>query len=432
MDTERRVDLSRLIRLDQVEDIMNKMMERIDAQDETIRSLQKLCGGLLSKQRANDAFESIQDSLVDINIRLEDIKQASTADVDGRALPAGEVASLNSLKTQEIVAAVAKCANHAEVMAKFDQAQAQQERDMAAMHGSLTPLELGKTLHKAQNEAAERMKTMERVVALKIDRSEMTNIETLATSLEEYDYFRKDTQSALQAQKDVNKTHMDHLGAIDGLIAEAAKEREDLQRDVSLRATTVQMERLATMLHGLEVVTTDFASKRALGALETACEAERVRVDSAASAITTLQSEVQVAEAAIATKASIEDMNKRVLRAHYNEVVTALGTDIDTKATKTHLSGVDTRVVTLEERIEAESTRLSVAMRFVDWFTSRGESYEHNLRLVDKHLRGLTKAADPAERQPFAGQVRFTRNDENNRNLPAAGQGNIGTSFSHL
>ena len=88
---------------------------------------------------------------------------------------------------------------------------------------------------------------------------------------------------------------------------------------------------------------------------------------------------------------------------------------------------------TLEERIEAESARLSVAMRFVDWFTSRGESYEHNLRLVDKHLRGLTKAADPAERQPYMGQVRFTRNnDENSGNEGRTGEPNIGTSLSHL
>ena len=99
--SERRVDLSRLIRLDQVEDIMNKMMERINLQDETIRSLQKLCGGLLSKQRANDAFGSIQSSLIDINTRLDELKTATTADVGGgRSLPAGEVSALNNLKLQ--------------------------------------------------------------------------------------------------------------------------------------------------------------------------------------------------------------------------------------------------------------------------------------------------------------------------------------------
>lgn len=36
-----------------------------------------------------------------------------------------------------------------------------------------------------------------------------------------------------------------------------------------------------------------------------------------------------------------------------------------------------------------ESGRLAVAMRFVDWFTSRGENYEHNMKIIDKHLKGL-------------------------------------------
>lgn len=39
--------------------------------------------------------------------------------------------------------------------------------------------------------------------------------------------------------------------------------------------------------------------------------------------------------------------------------------------------------------VSAESERLAVAMRFVDWFTSRGENYEHNMKVIDKHLKGL-------------------------------------------
>jgi hypothetical protein len=33
--------------------------------------------------------------------------------------------------------------------------------------------------------------------------------------------------------------------------------------------------------------------------------------------------------------------------------------------------------------------RLAVALRFVDWFASRGENYEHNMKIIDKHLKGL-------------------------------------------
>lgn len=432
--SERRVDLSRLIRLDQVEDIMNKMMERINLQDETIRSLQKLCGGLLSKQRANDAFGSIQSSLIDINTRLDELKTAATADVGGgRSLPAGEVSALNNLKLQELTAAVAKCANHVDVQKELEKQRERQEADMAELHGSLTPLELSKTLHKAQNDAAERMKSLESLLALKIDRSEMANIQTLATSLEEYDYFRSDTQQTLRKQKELNEANENQYRAIDKRLNDAREERSEMQQDIAMRATSVQVERLAGDLHQLEVLTSDYASKNSLDELDKLCESEFSRLGTAVTDISALKAGLSAAKESLETKASTEDMNKRVLRSHYNEVVTALGTDIDSKASKVNVDGVDQRVFTLEERIEAESARLSVAMRFVDWFTSRGESYEHNLRLVDKHLRGLTKAADPSERQPYTGQVRFTRNaDENSGNAGPTGEPNIGSSFSHL
>ncbi len=31
----------------------------------------------------------------------------------------------------------------------------------------------------------------------------------------------------------------------------------------------------------------------------------------------------------------------------------------------------------------------SVAVKFVEWFTSRGENYEHNIKIIDRHLRDL-------------------------------------------
>ena len=62
---------------------------------------------------------------------------------------------------------------------------------------------------------------------------------------------------------------------------------------------------------------------------------------------------------------------------------------------------------TLEETLSAESVRLTVAIRFVEWFTSRGVQYEHNLQVIDRHLGNLTKSAHPGNRNPFEGQIRF-------------------------
>lgn len=44
-----------------------------------------------------------------------------------------------------------------------------------------------------------------------------------------------------------------------------------------------------------------------------------------------------------------------------------------------------------------------MALRFVSWFTERGEVYEHNMRAIDKHLGSLASASvDPRQRPVFA------------------------------
>ena len=48
------LNLSKMIRLDQVEEIMNTMMHRLDTQEATIVHLQQLCNSLLTKKQANE------------------------------------------------------------------------------------------------------------------------------------------------------------------------------------------------------------------------------------------------------------------------------------------------------------------------------------------------------------------------------------------
>jgi hypothetical protein len=43
----------------------------------------------------------------------------------------------------------------------------------------------------------------------------------------------------------------------------------------------------------------------------------------------------------------------------------------------------------LEERLNTESQRIDISIKFVEWFSGRGENYEHNLQIIDKHLKDL-------------------------------------------
>jgi hypothetical protein len=122
----------------------------------------------------------------------------------------------------------------------------------------------------------------------------------------------------------------------------------------------------------------------------TSCDLE---VKALQSTSTQLQSE-------LTTKASVAAVRECVLRRHYQEAVSALGGELERKTAQSVTNALDARMQSVEERAAADRERLSVAMRFVEWFTSRGENYEHNIKIIDKHLKGLIVSPAPSQGTP--------------------------------
>lgn len=62
-------------------------------------------------------------------------------------------------------------------------------------------------------------------------------------------------------------------------------------------------------------------------------------------------------------------------------------------------------------RWNAIEQHVDLSTRFVAWFASRGDAYEHNLSLLDKQLQRLAQiATDPKTREPFESHIRFPLN----------------------
>jgi hypothetical protein len=57
----------------------------------------------------------------------------------------------------------------------------------------------------------------------------------------------------------------------------------------------------------------------------------------------------------------------------------------------------------LEEKVNELGQHTSVAIKFVDWFTSRGENYEHNIKIIDRHLKDLV----PSEKALKYSHLKF-------------------------
>ena len=108
------------------------------------------------------------------------------------------------------------------------------------------------------------------------------------------------------------------------------------------------------------------------------------------------------------SKAPTSELRRCVLRQHFQDAISSLGTSVDGKASMGDVIKIDRRVEDLEDMLKAEQQKVAVALRFVEWFADRGVSYEHNMRVLDRHIANLAKANAPSQRQPYSGQLRFT------------------------
>jgi hypothetical protein len=88
-------------------------------------------------------------------------------------------------------------------------------------------------------------------------------------------------------------------------------------------------------------------------------------------------------------------MRECVKRVHYEEAIATLGTEIEQKAYNSTVHALETRQQATERELSQTVNGLSIVSRFVQWFTERGDSYEHNLQIIDGHLRNLVKNQSP-------------------------------------
>lgn len=64
------------------------------------------------------------------------------------------------------------------------------------------------------------------------------------------------------------------------------------------------------------------------------------------------------------------------------------------------VEGLSAHCSSLEKHVELSS-------RFLAWFSSRGEAFEHNFDVVEAQLGRLAFHSRPEHRDPFDGQVRY-------------------------
>ncbi|KAF1326889.1 hypothetical protein FI667_g8096, partial [Globisporangium splendens] len=99
-------------------------------------------------------------------------------------------------------------------------------------------------------------------------------------------------------------------------------------------------------------------------------------------------------------------------RAHAKETtrrLDAIREELDEKAYCEDLDKVLAEVESLIVQCDSLEQHVRLSSRFMNWFASRGEAYEHNLEVVDTQLRQLGHNSRPEVREPFSDQVWYPR-----------------------
>lgn len=66
------------------------------------------------------------------------------------------------------------------------------------------------------------------------------------------------------------------------------------------------------------------------------------------------------------------------------------------------------RLKEIKEEISTLTKQSDCCIRFIEWFSERGEAYEHNMATIERNINHLVETSDPRIRNPYDGRVRFT------------------------
>lgn len=87
-----------------------------------------------------------------------------------------------------------------------------------------------------------------------------------------------------------------------------------------------------------------------------------------------------------------------------SELETRINHVLSLAARKTDFQQMSVALEALRTELEKTDEKAALAVRFVEWFTERGDAYEHNLQTVDRHLSKLGESAIHGRRDP---SIRF-------------------------
>lgn len=242
---------------------------------------------------------------------------------------------------------------------------------------------------KSQSDVCEELRSHSDTLTRKIDRSELHQLQALVSKVLSYDEFKKNTLLSLQHFEEFEQQtlvkqqrHNDQLYSLTTQTDIMSKEltKTASRRDLHLLAKELQL--LSDKVDVRATINDMDEARAQLANLLSILEEHQQHFDD-------VDTDLSDVHADIARRATLVELHQHLTKADFEIARKVLDDQILDRSTLTQAAVHEQRIGILESNQGGDAKKIAVALQFVEWFTSRGENYDHNIRILDRHLKDL-------------------------------------------
>ena len=410
---------SSLINLSGLESAMGAILSKLKAQEDEIASLKAISSTQATRSDVVELERKLNMRFNALEQRVEQLEKEITVDssvtLDGiissnntsDRIPIARYIRAHDARLETTSRFISETlATRTELDALRSQAFEQLNTAVTKLSDERASREAVVELQRSHEASQSQLGAMQGVLATKVDRAEIIALRSVAAELQTFSIFKTAATGDL---RELSQRTDENRAALNRSLESVAK----LSAGVQSLATTVATKADRVTLEKLEEETLKLSEDILLRTTKTETDAMKEAHVDGLSRISSLEHSIKYLDNSItdAIKTTDGTMTKiaNVLRTESAESVAKLKGELesirkeaDARAYITSLEATDESVASLSQQVDLHDRKLEVALRFIDWYSSKGETFEANASSIERHmnqlaLKNAVRNAPPSE-----------------------------------
>lgn len=234
--------------------------------------------------------------------------------------------------------------------------------------------------------------SMKKALELKLSKSFLTNIENILENLKDYDVFQKRITEKVTTNEIVLNKNCQEINNHSTNIEDMKTLLDNLLINTKKFSTKKEIHLLANEINQQNEKLKTFTNIKLFNTLEKNFlllekDFNMLELDYSQSvkSIRSLQDEIP-------TKATLLELQNYFKKEDYIKDRSFLMTEINSKSPFVYAENIDKNAIDLAKLQIEDREAIDILLTFLQWYLSRGQHLEHNLSIIDKHLKDLVSS----------------------------------------